>query len=177
MRMPVRFKAKSALGDKWLVANTLPHRESYACEHLARQNFQVYCPMITRRIKHARRVHDAPRPLFPGYVFVKHHVQGQRWHSILGTRGIKSLVRSGERPSELCGSFIEALKARETDGVIRRPERQLEIGQQVAVQDGPLDGLVGQIVELREKDRAIVLLNLLDQQTRTQLSTGSLAPI
>src|SRR5262245_23375997 len=106
---------------KWLVINTLPHRESYACEHLRRQEFHVYCPMITKRIKHARSVFDAPRPLFPSYVFVEHRPQLRSWRPILGTHGVKSLVRTGEQPGFLCGSFIDDLKARELDGVIRKP--------------------------------------------------------
>jgi transcriptional antiterminator RfaH len=170
-------EAKAITPSKWLVVNTQPHRESYACEHLLRQRFHVYCPMITMRIRHARSVHDAPRPLFPGYLFVKHHLENQAWRPILGTQGVKSLVRTGEQPSLLCGSFIEGLKARELEGVIRKPDVPLRVGQRVAVQGGPLDGFVGLIIEMRGKDRVLVLLNLLDQETRTHLRTESLYPL
>lgn len=162
---------------KWLVINTQPHQESYACDHLSRQNFTIYCPMIAKRIKHARRVYDAPRPLFPGYIFVEHRLQHQAWRPILGTRGVKSLVRTGDQPNFLCGSFIEGLKARESDGVIRTFGIPLQVGQRVTVEGGPLDGFVGQIIELREKDRVLVLLDILSRPVRTSFPAESLNPL
>jgi transcriptional antiterminator RfaH len=160
---------------KWLVVNTFTHRENYACEHLLRQDFRVYCPMITKHIKHARSAYDVPRPLFPSYIFVEH--QYRTWRPILGTQGVKSVIRTGEQPGLLCGSFVDALKARESDGVIRKPALPFRVGQSVTVQGGPLDGFVGPIIELRERDRVLVLLDLLDQQTRTSLRADSLRPV
>ncbi len=168
--------SKQVPHSKWLVVQTLPHREAYARDNLVRQDFHAYCPMITKRIRHARRAHDAPRPLFPGYIFVEHRQQ-QTWRPITGTFGVKTLVRSGDQPSLLCGSFIEGLRARESAGVICAPAAALAVGQQVAIQGGPLDGLVGKIIELREKDRVLVLLNLLEQQTRTHVHADMLSPL
>ena len=163
--------------SRWLVVNTLPHREIYAREHLLRQDFSVYCPMVTKYVRHARSAYDAARPLFPGYIFVEHRPRNQVWRPILGTHGVKSLVRTGEQPSLLCDSFIKQLKAREADGVIRKPAHSLQVGQSVTVQGGPLDGFVGMIIEMRDKDRVTVLLNLLDRQTRTSLSANNVNPL
>jgi transcriptional antiterminator RfaH len=178
-RAPMLNAAKSAVQTpcKWLVISTLPHKESYACEHLTRQDFQVYCPMIMRRVRHARSTSDERRPLFPGYVFVEHALEGRTWRPILGTQGVKSVVRSGEQPSLLCGSFIDELKAREVQGVVRKPSDPLEVGQRVTVQGTAFDGLVGHIIELRDKDRVMILLELLDKQTRVQLRTENLSPV
>jgi transcriptional antiterminator RfaH len=167
----------SSSSEKWLVVNTIHHREIYACEHLVRQDFHVYCPMITKRVKHARRAYDASRPLFPGYIFVEYRSQRETWRPILGTHGVKSLVRTGGQPSLLSGGFIDSLKARESDEIIRKPETPLQIGQDVAVRGGPLDGLIGKIMELRDNERVLVLLNLLDQQTKTHLHADMLSPI
>ena len=163
--------------SKWLVISTLPHKESYACEHLIRQDFRVYCPMILKRVRHARSASDEPRPLFPGYLFVEHCPDGRTWRPILGTQGVKSVVRSGDQPSLLCGSFIDELRAYEVHGILRKPRDLLEIGQRVAVQGTVFDGLVGQIIELRDKDRVMILLDVLDKQTRVQLRTNNLSPV
>ena len=45
--------------------------------------------MIVKRIKHARRVYDAKRPLFPGYIFVERPVQRHLWRPLLGTFGVR----------------------------------------------------------------------------------------
>jgi transcriptional antiterminator RfaH len=163
--------------SKWVVVNTQPHREIFASDNLTRQGFHVYCPMIMKRIKHARRVQDALRPLFPGYIFTQLRAETQQWRPILGTYGVKSLVRNGDELGFIGGDFIDGLRARELDGVIRKPSVAFEVGQKVAVQGGPFDGLVGEIIQLREKDRVLVLLNLLCQPAKTQLSTDMLNPL
>ncbi len=158
----------------WIVLTTHPHREDFAIENLVRQDYNAYCPMLIKRIKHARRAYDAKRPLFPGYIFVERPAQHQLWRPLLGTFGVRSVVCQGERPSLLPAAFVESLKAREMDGAIRKPELPFEPGQSVAINGGAFDGLVGQILEIRESDRVLLLLNLLNQQTRVHVETKML---
>lgn len=157
-----RLELSSSL---WLVINTQPRREASATVNLERQGFTVYCPMVSKRIRHARRVYDAPRPLFPLYVFVEYETAKFHWRKILSTYGVRSVVRNGDTPSLLDGAIVEGLKSREVDGIVRKPDTPFVVGQQVVLQSGPLDGLIGQIIEMREKDRLVVLLDLLNNQS------------
>jgi transcriptional antiterminator RfaH len=159
---------------EWLVLAVQPHRELFALQNLIRQGFHVYCPMIVKHIRHARRAYDAPRPLFPGYIFVEQN-KSSRWRAILGTTGVKTVVMCGERPSLLPQGLVESIKAREAGGVIHKPETPFQIGQQVTVQSGAFEGLIGQIVELRENQRILLLLDLLNRQTRVHVSAKQLA--
>ena len=158
----------------WMVLTTHPHREEFAMENLVRQDYEAYCPVIVRRIKHARRAYDAKRPLFPGYVFVERPAERHLWRPLLGTFGVRSVVCNGETPSLLPVGFVENLKAREIDGAIQKPVSPFKPGQSVTINGGPFDGLVGQILEIRESDRVLLLLNLLSQQTRVHIETKML---
>jgi transcriptional antiterminator RfaH len=160
---------------EWFVLSTHPHREAEALKNLARQSFSAYCPMIMKHIRHARRTYDAARPLFPGYVFVAQEGEGQRWRPLNSTLGVRSLLMCGELPARLPAGFVEDLKAREVNGSICKPEKPFEIGQQVTIQGGAFDGIIGQIVEMRENDRVLVLLDLLNRQTRVQIDAKRLA--
>lgn len=161
---------------KWLVVATHPHREALAVDNLARQDFRTYCPMVARRVKHARKVQEVPRPLFPGYVFVA-HVAGRSWRPIMGTYGVKSLVLSGETPGLLDGGYIAAMRAREEGGLIREAGPALTVGQDVTIQGGPLDGMVGRIIELKDRERVLLLLNLLDRQAKTTVPSDMITPL
>jgi transcriptional antiterminator RfaH len=158
----------------WFAAATHPSREGLAMEHLERQSFKVYCPMVTRRIRHARRAYDARRPLFPGYVFIEHRGADISWRPLLSTIGVRALVMAGSKPANLPAGFVESLKAREIDGCIGRPEMPFQIGQLVTIQGGPFDGLICQIIDMRERDRVVVLLDLLSQQTRVTVAARQL---
>ena len=160
------------LHSTWIVVATHSNREHVAIENLKRQNYVVYCPMVFKRIRHARRAYDAHRPLFPGYIFVQ--AVSQSWRPIAGTFGVRSVVQNGDTLAFLPSGFVESLKARETGGVISRPVAAFKHGQTVIINGGQFDGLVGRIEEIRERDRIMLLLNLLNQQTKVHVLRGML---
>lgn len=162
---------------RWIAVNTHPHREQFAIENLERQDFVAYCPLIRKRIRHARRVHDAKRPLFPGYVFVEITNGLDRWRPITSTYGVRSIVMCGERLSFIDAGFVASLKVREVDGLIVRPTKRFCIGQSVRMAGGPFDGLVAEIIEMDEKERLVVLLDLLNRPVRVRLEASSVSEI
>lgn len=161
----------------WVVINTHPHAERRACENLERQGFQTYCPVLIKRIRHARREHDDRRPLFPGYVFAKVSRNLSRWRPVLSTIGVRNLVRNGQHLSFLDESFIQSLKKREVDGLIVQPHEPFRIGEAIEISGGPFDGLVGTIVGMSSKDRVTALINLLNGQVRIGLQHGAIRKI
>jgi len=162
--------------SRWVVVNTHPHREHIALENLQRQSFVAYCPMIERRIRHARRVQDVLRPLFPGYLFVQAD-PSKRWRPILSTFGVRTLVQFGDQLGYVDGGLIDSLKSREVDGVIRKPSEPYRVGQKIRLHGGPFDGLVATIIEMDEKDRLIVLMDLLSQSVKVRVSTADVTAI
>jgi transcriptional antiterminator RfaH len=161
----------------WAVVNTQPHREHIALENLLRQEFIPYCPVVKRRRRHARRVTDVLRPLFPGYLFVKINRDAERWRPMLSTFGVRSVVRCGDKVSLLDDIFVQALRAREVEGVISRPQSPYQIGQEVRVSGGAFDGLVATILEMHEPDRLTVLMQLLSRAVKVSLDEGQISPV
>lgn len=153
----------------WVVVSTHSHRENIAIENLSRQGFESYCPMIKRRHSHARRITTVARPLFPSYLFVRIKPNVSHWRPILSTLGVRSLVRFGNQVGMLHDAFIEELRKREEDGFIVRPPEPYQVGQRVKVHGGPFDGVVATIISLQERDRIIVLMELLQQRVRAKV--------
>jgi transcriptional antiterminator RfaH len=160
----------------WGVVNTQPHRERIAFDNLARQEFRPYCPLVRRRIKHARRALDILKPLFPGYLFVWLDPK-MRWRPILSTIGVTTLVRCGEELSFVPHGFVEALQTREIEGVIVRPASPYKVGQQVRMACGPFDGLVATIIAMDEHDRLVVLMNMLNRLVSVRLPSHQVAAV
>jgi len=161
----------------WIAINTHPHRESIALKHLERQNFETYCPVMRKRRSHARRVDWVLRPLFPNYLFVKANWGARRWRPILSTHGVRAIVRSGDEPSFIAQEFIASLKTREVDGAIVRPPVPYQLGQKVEIAEAAFAGLVATIIEMDEKDRIVVLLELMNRSTRVILKRDAVIPI
>jgi transcriptional antiterminator RfaH len=160
----------------WIVVNTQAHRERTALDNLARQEFATYCPLVRKRVRHARRTQDVLRPLFPGYVFVQVDPDLRRWRPILSTMGVRRVVCAGDKPSLLAEDFIAGLKAREVDGAVARPVAPYEIGQKVRIMGGAFDGLIASILDLDEKERLVVLMDILNRPTRVRIESQTVMP-
>jgi transcriptional antiterminator RfaH len=173
--MHSQFDTELSSRAAWVVVNTHANEEAVAERNLINQGYEVYAPVIRKQIRHARRTHDVLRPLFPCYLFVFQNMREMRWRPMLSTLGVRSIVRSGDRPSLLPERLIADLKAREKDGVITRPASSRRIGETVRLARGPFDGLAGQIIELCERDRLIVLMNFLNQPVKVMVSEDQLA--
>lgn len=159
----------------WVVVNTHSHREDVARSNLERQGFETYFPVIRKRISVARRGKEVLRPLFPGYMFVTLPAEAQ-WRPLLSTYGVRRVLCCGDAPSLIDGGFVGALRSREVAGVIERPASPYEIGQSIAITEGPFEGLVARIVGLEDRDRVAVLLHILGKQTRAVFDTRAIAP-
>jgi transcriptional antiterminator RfaH len=159
--------SKQAQG--WAVINTHPHKERFAIENLVRQEFEAYCPMLRRTVRHARRSDTVLRPMFPGYVFAAMDIDRQRWRSLLSTFGVRTVVRNGDKLSLMPQSFVDALRAREIDGAITRPTSPYQVDQEIRLVAGPFEGIVAKIIALDDNDRLVVLMNLLNRPVKVKV--------
>lgn len=167
----------SEIRARWAVVTTHANGERIACEHLQRQEFNAYCPMIRKRRSHARKVEMVLRPLFPGYLFVHIDPGAQVWRPILSTRGVRTLLRVGEAPAFLDPDFIDGLKAREENGAIMPAASLFRVGQKVRVEGGPLDGLIAEILALNDQERITVLLDVMNRGVKAVIDRRQLAPL
>ena len=170
------MQGSEASTDPWIVVNTNPNRERLVLENLQRQAFNAYCPMLRKQWSHARRVETVLRPLFPGYLFVQVNADLERWQPLQSTHGVRTVVRTGDHPSFIADTFIAGLKMREVDGAIVRPPTPYQIGQEVRIAGGPFDGFIATILDLDEKDRMLVLLDVMHRGIRIKLNGAMVMP-
>lgn len=158
---------------RWYAVYTQPHAETKALEHILRQGYSAYLPRYRAQISHARRRQTVLRPLFPRYLFAGIDRAAMPWRPILSTFGVTDIVRAGDEPAPVPAEIVTAIREREEAGAFDRldPRRSLRLGQLVRVTAGALQDMVGRLVELRDQDRVVVLLELLGRAVRAQLCT------
>jgi transcriptional antiterminator RfaH len=116
--------------------------EQRAEEHIVRQDFPCFLPRFSKiEVVRGRRA-ERVRPLFPGYLFVE--AVGRAWHSLLGTRGVINILRSGEEPAIVRHGFVEKLMgACDAQGLMAlEPPPRFNRGDWVRV-EGPRHALFG----------------------------------
>jgi transcriptional antiterminator RfaH len=156
---------------RWYAVYTRPHDETRALGHLLRQGYPAYLPRYRTRISHARRHQTVLRPLFPRYLFAGIDRASMRWRPILSTVGVADVVRAGDGPAPVPSEIVTAIREREEAGGFDQlnPRQSLRLGDLVRVTAGALEDMVGRLVELRDQDRVVVLLELLGRAVRAQL--------
>jgi len=156
--------------NRWFVAHTQVQGEARAACNLERQGFTAFVPRYRKRRRHARRVDTVSAALFPGYVFINFDVERARWRSINGTFGVRHLVCQGNQPAALADGIVEEIKTREdADGLVRLDPAPLTKGQRLRIVDGPFYDTAGLFAKMADRDRVIILLNLLGRQLRVRV--------
>lgn len=149
--------------SKWYVVLTKPKQEDRAEEHLKAQGGEVFLPRIQlEKIRKGKRV-QVVEPLFPGYLFVNVKGCEQLIGSIRSTRGVRQLLRFGVEPLEIRADLIRDLRHRCGEKVECSQESFVE-GQGVEITSGPFKDYQGIFKQFDGERRAIILLNLLNQQ-------------
>ena len=162
-------------GERWFVARVHPNRENSAQFNLDRLGFRSFVPRVRRTVRHARRVQDALRPLFPCYAFVVIDLSKHRWRSINGTFGVASLIMGAEQPTPVPPGVVEALVAScESRGVVRLDDG-LEIGQKVRILSGPFAETICRLADLDDRGRVRVLLEIMGMEVAAQLDRSAIA--
>jgi transcriptional antiterminator RfaH len=86
------------------------------------------------------------------------------------------LVRFGEQLAFIADDFIQDLKSHEVDGEIVHPAKSYLVGQRVHVAAGPFSGLLGTIIDMDDKERLVVLMNLLNRPVKVQVAARMVVP-
>ena len=165
--------------SEWLVVHTQLNAEARAEHHLRRQGYEVYCPRYAKTRRHARRTERVIRALFPRYLFVAFEMDCTPWRAIKSTVGVNALVQEGERPLIARQGIIDAIQEREAaDGLVRLADASsFRAGQEVRVTDGPLSDQLALFERSDDRERAVVLLNLLGRQVRARLPVETLIAV
>ena len=165
------LRSEAASGDRlrWYAVYTKSRHEKRIKEQLDGRLIESFLPLYQAIHRWKDRRVRISLPVFPGYLFVKINPDLTRWRPMLSTFGVRSVVRCGEEVSLLDDAFVQAIRARETDGVISRPASPYQIGQEVRVSGGTFDGLVATIIGMHERDRLTVLMQLLSRMVKVRL--------
>jgi transcription antitermination factor NusG len=169
--------ALSKLGARdvfWHAVQCRVHCERIAAEHLKQQGFEVYLPVVTRTIRHARQFRTVQSSLFAGYLFVAVTPENMAWRSINGTRGVLGLVMSAGQPARLPHGLVEELRVRFSES--GNGYSSIRVGDSVKLIVGPFSEMVGRLQHWDAKGRVRVLLEVMGAMLAVKTDMRKLVP-
>jgi len=113
--------------------------------------------------------------LFPGYLFVNFNQTSVSATTVRSTRGVSHFVTCAGSPVMVPDRLIEQLQKRTDPGNAELVSDLPQAGDQLEVIDGPFRGLNAVFSQIDGDQRAVVLINLLNQQVEASIPLSSLS--
>ena len=159
---------------KWYVIHTYSGYENMvkdSIEKLIENNnlqdyiFDIQIPMEQTLEEKNGKKKVVSRKIYPCYIFVKLIYTNNIWFMITNTRGVTGFVGPGGRPLPLLDEEVKKMRL-ETVVV----DVNFGVGDQVRVISGPLEGNIGTIESMDEKNqKAKVMLSMFGRNTPVDL--------
>lgn len=159
----------------WFCLKAQPKREHLAAAGL-RKRFNVVCfaPRLRARKLTTRGAVWFVEAMFPGYFFAQFDYVNQR-RAVEHASGVRGLVRFGERLATIDAETIEGLRRRMQEDEVITFDPDIEVGQEVQIAHGPLQGLEVLVTQLLPaSERVRVLLEFLGRSVQVEVSKKTL---
>jgi len=143
---------------------------------IARYNgFEHFLPLYRSRRRWSDRIKSLDLPLFPGYVFCR--IDPASRLQLLTIPGVQHIVGAGKTPLPVNDAEIAALQAAAQSGLPAEPWPFLKAGQRVLLEDGPLAGLEGLLIEIRKNYRLLLSVTLLNRWVAVEIERDWVTPL
>ncbi|MFZ7133804.1 MAG: transcription termination/antitermination protein NusG [Eubacteriales bacterium] len=167
---------------KWYVAHTYSGYENKVKANIeaAVENrnmsdliYEVHVPMQeVEEFKNGKRK-VTPKKIFPGYILVKMIMTDESWYIVRNTRGVTGFVGPASKPVPLSKDELRSMGVRE-----KLPVIDLNIGEKVKVQEGPLEGFTGMVEEINhERQKVKVNISMFGRETPAELEFNQIVKI
>ena len=140
----------------WYVIHAQIRKEIDVELTLRRQGLEIFLPRVTVPSRRRDRKVTLWVPLFPGYLFLNANLDTRIFHKIIKAHHVFRLLGNGS-PAPIPEAEVEAIKTIVSGDRPYYPWTFMEKGKRVRVIDGPLAGVEGIILEMREQKRRLVV--------------------
>jgi transcription antitermination factor NusG len=159
----------------WYALQVRHNYERFVSDVLNAKGFTRFLPTYPKRRRWSDRTVEIESPLFPGYVFCQFDFNDRRV-PIVTTPGVIRIVGVPEAPLAVDALEIAALQKIAAAGLAAGPWPFAKAGQRVRVKTGPLAGVEGVLVEMKNRQRLIVSISLLQRSIQVDIDSVAVDP-
>ncbi len=160
-------------GLRWFALQVRCRSEFAISSLLKEKGFPILLPFYRCRKARGSRMELRELPLFAGYVFCQ--FDPLRRLPIITTPGVIHIVGLGKTPVPVENSEIEALQHITRAGVALQPCDYLKVGNKVRIEEGPLKGVEGILIDKRNSRRLVVSVTLLKRSVAVEVGCESVS--
>jgi transcriptional antiterminator NusG len=170
MAMTTQHSADSRCGC--YAFNVRVRGEESVARTLREKGYEVLLPSYIQKRLYSDRTRRVSCALFPGYLFAYTTLDSVM--GILATPGTNYVLRSGGKIASLSAEDEKTVRALCLVNGQCEPYTNLQVGVRVLVESGPLAGLTGILMKVRNRDRVIISVESVHQSVMVEVGHASL---
>ena len=160
--------------EKWIAVYTKSRHEKVVIQNLENKNIEAYCPIFKERRQWSDRKRWVEFPLFRSYVFAKIELKNSIY--ILQTMGVHHIIKFQGNISIIPDEIIQNIKSMIDGGFTVEQVEYFVKGDEVIVVDGPLKGMDGIVVKIKNENKLVLKIEAIQQAIAVQIHPGYLKP-
>ena len=162
-------------GSSWFAVQVKTTHEKRVASSFDYAGYEWFLPLYGCRRRWSDRIKHVDLPLFPGYIFCRFTPCARV--PVLKTPSVLRITGIGLTPTPIDEHEIAALQRVVKSGAGVSPYPFLGAGQRVRIDNGSLRGLEGFIADVRQRDRLIISVSLLQRSVAVEIDSTWVIPI
>lgn len=167
VRSSTLLEEGNATGLFWFALVVRNRWEKCTAFSLSRKGYECLLPISKQKRRWSDRWKELEVALFPGYLFCR--FDPCRRVPVLSVPGVLSIVGTTAGLSPVRPDEIEAVKLVGQAGVPAEPWPFLEAGQMVELNQGPLRGLSGVVLDCKAGSKLVISVTLLKRSIAVEI--------
>jgi transcription antitermination factor NusG len=143
---------------RWYAVYTAPRAEKKVSERFSEAGIEHYLALQKVKRRWSDRVKEVIVPVVNGYIFVR--IQPQYFDKITKIYGAIAFVREGGQPVPIPDTQMDNLRlmVEHAEEPVEFSIENFERGESINITKGPLQGMIGELVEIQGKHKVLVRL-------------------
>jgi transcriptional antiterminator RfaH len=171
MRIPENLKSA------WYAVQTSYRCEQRVAQGLSSKGIETYLPLLREVHQWKDRKKTIDVPAFCGYLFVRYEPSLRNRVKVLETSGVVRMLGGNHAPSPVSEVEIEAVRRTISSGVPCDRCDALMPGTLVRVMRGPIAGVVGKLVRIKNSLRLVISVSVFSQSISAEVNLSDVEPV
>jgi transcription antitermination factor NusG len=159
----------------WYAVYVRSNFERIVYRNLLDKGYDLFLPTYHSQRRWSDRVKALELPLFPGYLFCR--LDPQNRLPVLTAPGVVQVVGNGKSPLPIPDEEIAAIHTVLKSKLPCVPWTSTSPGRRVVIQEGPLMGVQGVLIEARGPYRIAVSITMLQRSVAVEVDASWVKPI
>lgn len=159
----------------WFGVMVRPGHEKFASRALRNRGYEEFTPWYRERRRWSDRIKEVQLALFPGYLFCRFDPQDRL--PVLTAPGVFGIVSFSGIPHPIEDAEVGRVKALVQNGRNLQPWPYLKTGQRIVIGTGPLAGVEGILVGIKNEYRLVASVTLLQRSVSVEIDSDCVTPI